>query len=69
MLLKFRKGSWLGKLQGHTRRRQLNVVLMIPISSERKSMGCVVTVEPLLDGGVHRLFMKDASGILTWKGN
>jgi Ca2+-transporting ATPase len=40
-----------------------NVVLMIPFSSERKSMGCVVR----LPDGVHRLFMKGASEILTRK--
>jgi Ca2+-transporting ATPase len=40
-----------------------DIVLMIPFSSERKSMGCVVR----LPDGVHRLFMKGASEILTGK--
>jgi Ca2+-transporting ATPase len=39
------------------------VVLMIPFSSERKSMGCVVR----LPNGIHRLFMKGGSEILTRK--
>ncbi|KAN0113471.1 P-type ATPase, cytoplasmic domain N-containing protein [Russula decolorans] len=44
----------------HTRRRR-HRFLMIPFSSERKSMGCVVR----LPNVVHRLFMKGASEILT----
>lgn len=44
-------------------REAANVVLMIPFSSERKSMGCVVR----LPDGVHRLFLKGASEILTRK--
>ncbi|KAH9052618.1 hypothetical protein EDB87DRAFT_422577 [Lactarius vividus] len=44
-------------------RDSANVVQMIPFSSERKSMGCVVQ---LLDGS-HRLFVKGASEVLAWK--
>ena len=40
-----------------------NVVQMIPFSSDRKSMGCVVR----LPHGVHRLFIKGASEILSQK--
>ncbi|KAN0103586.1 hypothetical protein V8E52_003680 [Russula decolorans] len=58
-VVKVRKGSWLGKLQGI--RDAADIVLMIPFSSERKSMGCVVR----LPNVVHRLFMKGASEILT----
>lgn len=40
-----------------------NVVQMIPFSSDRKSMGCVVR----LPDGVHRLYLKGASELLTRK--
>src|SRR5882757_1423128 len=57
-LLKFAKD--LGWANYKEIRDAANVVLMIPFSSERKSMGCVVR----LPDGVHRLFMKGASEIL-----
>ena len=60
-LLKFAKD--LGWSNYKDIRDAANVVLMIPFSSERKSMGCVVR----LSDGVHRLFMKGASEILTRK--
>jgi len=40
-----------------------NIIQMIPFSSERKAMGCVVR----LPDGVHRLYIKGASEILTRK--
>jgi|SRR5712672_587455 len=40
-----------------------NVIQMIPFSSERKSMGCIVR----LPDGIHRLYIKGASEILTRK--
>jgi Ca2+-transporting ATPase len=60
-LLKFAKD--LGWANYKEIRDAANVVLMIPFSSERKSMGCVVR----LPDGVHRLFLKGASEILTRK--
>jgi P-type Ca2+ transporter type 2C len=60
-LLKFAKD--LGWANYKDIREAANVVLMIPFSSERKYMGCVVR----LSDGVHRLFMKGASEILTRK--
>jgi P-type Ca2+ transporter type 2C len=60
-LLKFAKG--LGWANYKDIRDGADIVLMIPFSSERKSMGCVVR----LPDGVHRLFMKGASEILTRK--
>ena len=60
-LLKFAKD--LGWANYKDIRDAANVVLMIPFSSERKSMGCVVR----LPDGVHRLFMKGASEILMRK--
>ena len=60
-LLKFAKD--LGWANYKDIREAANVVLMIPFSSERKSMGCVVR----LPDGVHRLFMKGASEILMRK--
>ena len=60
-LLKFAKD--LGWLNYKDIRGAAKVILMIPFSSERKSMGCVVR----LPDGVHRLFMKGASEILTRK--
>ncbi len=60
-LLKFAKN--LGWANYKDVRDAANVVRMIPFSSERKSMGCVVR----LSDGVHRLFIKGASEILTRK--
>jgi P-type Ca2+ transporter type 2C len=60
-LLKFAKD--LGWANYKEIREAADVVLMIPFSSERKSMGCVVR----LPDGVHRLFLKGASEILTRK--
>ena len=42
-------------------RDSANVIQMIPFSSERKSMGCVVR----LPDGVHRLYIKGAAELLT----
>jgi Ca2+-transporting ATPase len=44
-------------------RDSANIIQMIPFSSERKSMGCVVR----LPDGTHRLYIKGASEILTRK--
>jgi P-type Ca2+ transporter type 2C len=60
-LLKFAKGlGWAGYKDI---RDATDVVLIIPFSSECKSVGCVVR----LPDGVLRLFMKGASEILTRK--
>jgi Ca2+-transporting ATPase len=59
VLLKFAKD--LGWANYKDIRNAADIVLMIPFSSERKSMGCVVQ----LPNGVHCLFMKGASEILT----
>jgi Ca2+-transporting ATPase len=42
-------------------RDSANIIQMIPFSSDRKSMGCVV----LLPDGTHRLYVKGASEVLT----
>jgi Ca2+-transporting ATPase len=60
-LLKFARN--LGWANHKDTRDAANVVLTIPFSSERRSMGCVVR----LPDGVHRLFMKGASEVLTQK--
>lgn len=60
-LLKFAKD--LGWANYKETRDAANVVQMIPFSSERKAMGCVVR----LPDGVHRLYIKGASEILTQK--
>ena len=60
-LLKFAKD--LGSENYKDIRDAADLVLMIPFSSERKYMGCVVR----LPDGVHRLFIKGASEILTRK--
>lgn len=58
-LLKFAKD--LGWANYKEIRDAADVVLIIPFSSERKFMGCIVR----LPDGVHRLFLKGASEILT----
>ena len=60
-LLKFAKE--LGWANYKVTRDAANVTQMVPFSSERKSMGCVVQ---LPDGG-HRLYVKGASEILARK--
>ena len=60
-LLKFAKQ--LGWANYKDIRDAANVVQMIPFSSDRKSMGCVVR----LPDGIHRLFIKGASEILSRK--
>ena len=60
-LLKFPED--LGSANYKDIRDSTDIVLIIPFSSECKSMGCVVQ----LPDGVHRLFMKGASKILTQK--
>ena len=60
-LLKFAKT--LGWANYKVTRDTAKVVQMIPFSSERKAMGCVVR----LPDGVHRLYIKGASEILTRK--
>ena len=60
-LLKFAKS--LGWANYRTARDAANIIQMIPFSSERKAMGCVVR----LPDGVHRLYIKGASEILTQK--
>ena len=58
-LLKFAKS--LGWANYKDTRDAVNIIQMIPFSSERKAMGCVVR----LPDGVHRLYIKGASEILT----
>jgi P-type Ca2+ transporter type 2C len=60
-LLKFAQD--LGWANYKATRDAADVVLMIPFSSERKYMGCLVR----LPDGIHRLFVKGASEILTRK--
>lgn len=60
-LLKFAQD--LGRANYKAIRDAADVVLMIPFSSERKYMGCLVR----LPDGIHRLFMKGASEILMQK--
>jgi P-type Ca2+ transporter type 2C len=60
-LLKFAKE--LGWANYRVTRDAANIVQMVPFSSERKSMGCVVR----LSDGVYRLYIKGASEILTRK--
>jgi len=60
-LLNFAKD--LGWANYKETRDAANVIQMIPFSSERKAMGCVVR----LRDGVHRLYIKGASEILTRK--
>ena len=60
-LLNFAKD--LGWANYKETRDATNVIQMIPFSSERKAMGCVVR----LRDGVHRLYIKGASEILTRK--
>jgi Ca2+-transporting ATPase len=60
-LLKFAKQ--LGWTNYKEIRDAADLVQMIPFSSDRKSMGCVVR----LPDGVHRLFINGASEILTRK--
>jgi Ca2+-transporting ATPase len=60
-LLKFAKK--LGWANYKRTRDAANVVQLIPFSSDRKSMGCVVR----LPDGIHRLFIKGASEILSRK--
>jgi len=60
-LLKFAKSLGWADYKGI--RDAANIIQMIPFSSERKAMGCVVR----LPDGVHRLYIKGASEILTQK--
>ena len=60
-LLKFAEN--LGWANYKVTREAAKVIQMIPFSSDRKSMGCVVR----LPDGVHRLYIKGASEILTQK--
>ncbi|KAI9458771.1 calcium-translocating P-type ATPase [Russula earlei] len=60
-LLKFAKT--LGWANYKVTRDAANLIQMIPFSSNRKSMGCVVR----LPDGIHRLYIKGASEILTRK--
>jgi magnesium-transporting ATPase (P-type) len=60
-LLKFAKNP--GWANYKVVRDAADVVQMMPFSSDRKAMGCVVR----LPDGVCRLFIKGASGILTRK--
>jgi len=60
-LLNFAKT--LGWADYKVTRDSTKVVQMLPFSSERKAMGCVVR----LADGVHRLYIKGASEILTRK--
>ncbi len=61
MLLKFAKD--LGWANYKEICDAANVVLMIPVSSERRSMGSAVR----LPDDDHHLFMKGVREILTWK--
>jgi len=61
VLLKFAKD--LGWANHKEVRDAANIALMIPFSSKRKCMGCVVG----LPDSVHCLFMKGASEILMRK--
>jgi Ca2+-transporting ATPase len=60
-LLKFAKS--LGWANYKDTRDSANIIQMIPFSSERKAMGCIVR----LPDGVHRLYIKGASDVLTQK--